>query len=144
MYASILVPVDGSSHSRHALKVAVHLLDDEDGTLHLLNVQERPPARDTLGHLAGAPAADADEAVQQSGRAVLDELRDDLELASERVRFAVRAGRPSAIISAEAARLGVDAIVLGSRGAGDIGSLVMGSVSRRVLHEAQCRVIVVR
>lgn len=144
MYRSILVPVDGSAPSRKALEVAANLVDREHGALHVLNVQASPVAEDTLGHLAGAPARNADDVVQSSGRAVVDDVRKDVGLSTEQVSFVVRSGRPADVITSEAERLGVGAIVLGSRGSSDIGSLILGSVSHRVLHEAQCSVIVVR
>ncbi len=144
MYKTILVPLDGSSPARDALEVAVNLLDRKHGVLHLLNVQERPPAQDTLGHLAGAPAQDADDAVQSQGRAVIDDSRKSIELAPGQMRFVVRAGRPGKVIVSEAERLGAEAVVLGSRGTSGIGGLLLGSVSNQVLHEAPCRVIVVR
>lgn len=144
MYQSILVPVDGSTPSRKALEVAAALADRGKGSLHVLNVQDRPLADDTLGHAAGAPAPNADAIAQSSGQAVIDSVRKGLPLATDRVHSVVRSGEPAKVVIAEAERLGVDAIVIGSRGASDIGSLVMGSVSHRVLHVAPCTVIVVR
>lgn len=144
MYKSILVPIDGSIQSRKALEVAANLIDREQGLLHVLNVQDHPLAGDTLGHATGAPAPNADEIAQSSGQSVIDSVRKGLPLESGRVRFVVRSGRPAEVIVAEAKRLGTDAIVIGSRGASDIGSLVMGSVSHRVLHVARGTVIVVR
>jgi len=44
----------------------------------------------------------------------------------------------------EAARAGVEAIVMGSRGRSDVASLMLGSTSHKVLHLAHCPVIVVR
>ena len=144
MYRSILVPVDGSMPSRKALAVAAELVDRGQGLLFVLNVQAQPLADDTLGHLAGAPAPDADERVQAAGHAVVDSVRKDLSLDSERMRLEVRSGDPAKVITAEAEGLGVDAIVMGSRGVSGVGSLVVGSVSQHVLHAASCTVIVVR
>ncbi|HEX7081552.1 MAG TPA: universal stress protein [Gammaproteobacteria bacterium] len=143
MYHSILVPIDGSAQSRKALEVAVDLIDSDRGLLYALNVQEPPLAEDTLGRATGAPARNADRVVQSSGQVVLDSVRAEAGLDAERVQTLVRAGRPASVIVSEAERLGVDAIVIGSRGTSDIGSLIMGSVSHRVLHSAPCSVIVV-
>lgn len=143
MYRSILVPVDGSVPSRKALAVAAELLDDVQGLLYVLNVQEQPVAGDTLGHLAGAPAPNAEAKVQSAGQAVIDSVRKGVQLENDRVRFEVTVGEPGEAVLTAAERLGVDAIVMGSRGASGIGSLVVGSVSQRVLHAAPCTVIVV-
>lgn len=144
MYQSILVPVDGSVHSGNALEVAANLVDRQHGVLYVLNVQQVPVAKDTLGHLAGAPAPGADDAVQSAGRAVIDDISKGIELNVNDVRPRVRSGQPAEVIVSEARELGVDAIVLGSRGMGYIASVILGSVSHQVLHEAPCRVIVVR
>lgn len=144
MHQSILVPVDGSISSRKALEVAAALVERRQGTLHVLNVQDRPLAADTLGRAAGAPASNADAIVQSSGQEVIDSVLKDAPLPTERVRSQVRTGEPAKVVIAEAERLGVDAIVMGSRGASGIGSLVLGSVSQRVLSVAPCTVIVVR
>lgn len=47
-------------------------------------------------------------------------------------------------IALEAEKAGVEAIVMGSRGRSDIGALLLGSTSHKVLHLAHCPVIVVR
>jgi len=144
VFKSILVPVDGSAPSRKALAVAAELADRDVGVLHVLNVQAPPLADDTLGHLAGAPASDADEQVRSAGQATIDSAREDLRFDSERMHTEVHAGAPAKVITAAAERLAVDAIVMGSRGVGGVGSLVVGSVSQHVLHVAPCTVIVVR
>ena len=38
----------------------------------------------------------------------------------------------------------VDAIVMGSRGLGDLESLLLGSVSHKVAHAAPCSCVIVR
>jgi nucleotide-binding universal stress UspA family protein len=44
----------------------------------------------------------------------------------------------------EADKLGVDAIIMGSSGMSDLKGLVIGSISHKVMHTANCRVILVR
>ncbi|MFI6785930.1 universal stress protein [Nonomuraea sp. NPDC050383] len=58
------------------------------------------------------------------------------------VREDLRHGPPvPALVDAS---VGADLLVVGSRGLGAVGSLLLGSVSREVLHHAQCPVAVVR
>jgi nucleotide-binding universal stress UspA family protein len=53
-------------------------------------------------------------------------------------------GRAATVIVETATRLGSDLIVMGSRGRGPIGSMVLGSVSAEVADHAPCPVLVAR
>jgi nucleotide-binding universal stress UspA family protein len=53
-------------------------------------------------------------------------------------------GRPAAEVLAAAEEPGVDLVVLGARGLGTIGRLLLGSVSERVLQHAPCPVLIVK
>jgi nucleotide-binding universal stress UspA family protein len=53
-------------------------------------------------------------------------------------------GRAASVIVETAARLGAEVIVLGSRGRGPIGSMVLGSVSAEVADHGPCPVLVAR
>jgi nucleotide-binding universal stress UspA family protein len=54
----------------------------------------------------------------------------------------VTCGYPVAVLADASTR--ADLLVVGSRGLGAVGSTVLGSVSRGVLHHARCPVAVVR
>lgn len=143
MYQSILVPVDGSDQSCEALRVAASLVDADSGSLYAINIQDLPLAEDGMGRAAGLPATNADEIVQREGRAVIDQVCERVGLTSKQVQPIVLSGKPAQAIIDEAHRLGVDAVVMGSRGNSNIKSLVVGSVSYRVMHVAACAVIIV-
>jgi len=53
-------------------------------------------------------------------------------------------GYPPDVIVEYAQEIGADLIVVGSRGRGDLASLVLGSTSHRVVNHAPCDVLVVR
>lgn len=145
MYASILVPVDGSAMSREAARLATRLLESSGGTIHLLNVPELPPATDELGRWVEASNPEVSHTdAEQAGLKLLDEVRRALEVPGMDIRTGIHWGPPAAVIVEKASRLGVDAIVMGSRGMSDFQGLVIGSVSHKVMYTAPCRVIVVR
>jgi len=145
MYATVLFPIDESEGAVTALRVGAELTDAASGRLYLLNVQEPPIADDVLGRASGTPSTDADERVQHTGREVVVRAMEAAPLPSERAEVLVRAGnRPAETIVSVAQELGADAIVMGSRGASDLASLTLGSVSHKVLHTAPCHVIVAR
>ena len=158
MFNKILVPLDGSEHSRRALRVAHRLASADDATLYLLNVPEWPPAEDLLGKAVGArPIGMSREKVEETGRQLLEHIEEaeeagqgmmeqtikTLRISNAHTEYIVRMGSPADVILEEAARVGVDAIVMGSRGLSDIKGLLVGSVSHKVLHAAKCTVVTV-
>lgn len=149
MYQSILVPVDGSRHAEKALQVAAQLAKGASATLHLMTVAEFPP--DNIGLFTGGAAEPFTEGereklaagMQEEAHKAIDKARAAVDLAGIEVKEVVRQGRPAERITGEAEELGVDAIVMGSRGVSDVRGMVFGSVSHKVSHGAHCRVITV-
>lgn len=60
-----------------------------------------------------------------------------------RVQAMTESGDPAKAITDAARRCHADAVVLGSRGLGGLGSMVLGSVSRKVAKKVECPCIVV-
>ena len=158
MYQSILVPVDGSDYSLKALKVASQLASSNEATIYILNVPELPPATDPLGMAAGASnmyvsteeiEAAGERLVEQlkgaeeSGKTLIERIKSAVGLSHVTIESIVQMGAPAKVIVEEADRLGVEAIVMGSRGMSDLKSLAVGSTSHKVMHTANCSVITV-
>jgi nucleotide-binding universal stress UspA family protein len=53
-------------------------------------------------------------------------------------------GSPADVICTLAEREGFDLIVMGEKGAGEIGRFLLGSVTDRVAHHAKCPVMIIR
>ena len=158
MYESILVPVDGSEYAEKALKVAAQLATSSNAVIYVLNVPQIPPATDPLGIAAGARSMDFTNAeveaagqklvenlqdAEKAGHGLIDRLKSAVGLTHVEMKPIVRMGQPAEVILEEATSLGVEAIVMGSRGMSDLRSLVIGSVSHKVMHVAPCTVITV-
>ena len=56
----------------------------------------------------------------------------------------IHVGQPAEVIARLAGELGCDLIVMGTHGRSGIAGLVMGSVASRVLHLADCPVMLVK
>ena len=129
----ILLCYDGFPHSQHALEEAVKLAKNSAAEITVLSVVP-PDARATRtgGHVGLKPHAHEDVAI---AHAYLREQGVESEMK-------MAYGDPVDEIVAAAKAGGYDVIVVGSRGLGPIGSLLLGSVSQKVAHKAPIPVLV--
>jgi nucleotide-binding universal stress UspA family protein len=139
---SILVATDLSDSSAPALRTAYALLRPHGGRIELVTVHERGPAVDgAIPRLA--PELDAGE--RQLAEARLRALIPSDAAASGTVTAtSLIEGNlaPEAILQA-AERLGVDLIVLASRGRSGVRRAILGSVAEEVARHARVPVVIV-
>lgn len=142
MFQHILVAVDGSEASQKAIDWAKR------------TYAELPQAKITFVHVfqpyipvvaGGYPGA---VLYQPQNIETPEETPAFLAAAQfedkERVTYKNFVGSAGDEICKEAAGSGCDLIVLGSEGHGLVSSVLLGSVSAKVLHHAKCSVLVVR
>ena len=145
MLEKILVAVDGSEYSQKALELACQLAGKFDGSLHILHVPQGAAA-DRVMVLGGASVMihAGREQIEKAGRTLIEAAR---KIAEERlpgkVTTELRGGDPAEEIVKSAKENASDCIVLGTRGLGDFGGLLLGSVSHKVNHSAPCTCITV-
>jgi nucleotide-binding universal stress UspA family protein len=132
----VLVATDGSAPARAAVRAAA-VLPWPRGTQVCAVV-----ARDIAGtsEVPASARKAMDEAFEQAGRMARRALARRWPDATARVVN----GAPAEAILEEARRLGARVIVVGSRGYGLVGRLVLGSVSREVVRQAVLPVLVVK
>jgi nucleotide-binding universal stress UspA family protein len=141
----VLVATDGSASAQLGVELARGIDWPQDTQLHVISVVPPPEpifAADWVGGAAydeEARAAD-DRAAQQVAEQAAQALRS--EHASVDCR--TLGGRPASQIVDSARALGVDLVIMGSRGHGTIASMVLGSVSAEVVDHAPCPVLVAR
>ncbi len=141
----ILVAADGSSHAIGAAKLAARLVRElREAEVVLVNVGHIPTI--ALGGLADGVVdlAALEEGLQRAGQTILDQTAKALAGIDARVSRVYRRGDPANEIITAAKEHKADLIVMGSRGLGQIGGLILGSVSERVLHGAHGPVLIVR
>jgi nucleotide-binding universal stress UspA family protein len=142
----VLIGDDGSAVANQAVALAGSLRWPPGSTLRVVSVVEPvglfvgPPT--APGSLVPAPDVEARIESYQQER-VADAVRR-LAAAGLSVEGDVEYGRPATVLVEEAAELGADLVIVGSRGHGPIESLVLGSVSAEVVDEAPCPVLVAR
>jgi nucleotide-binding universal stress UspA family protein len=100
----------------------------------------------------GAPFAPAvpqsrdglEDELTRDGQAALNEAAQRVVAAAVEVESWLLSGRPASAIVEEALNWRADVIVMGSRGHGEIASMLLGSVSSEVVDHAPCPVLVAR
>jgi nucleotide-binding universal stress UspA family protein len=136
----VLVAVDGSRHADLALAMAIALAERDRARLTILTVIPNVNESAALAYGAGvdpvALQSDADRGAEKTMRAALDAIPND-----QPVESVQRRGHAGPEIVAQVKAGNHDAVVLGARGLGRIGSM-FGSVSQHVLHHAGVAVFV--
>jgi nucleotide-binding universal stress UspA family protein len=141
----IVVGVDGSDHSHHALSWAMRQAASHHVPLTVLAV--RPdPVRPATGIYWGVHAYPEDrhnpEVAQKAIEKIVEQARNEIGGTPPQVTVNVITGDPAEeLINASH---DADMVVVGSRGSGGFASLLMGSVSNKVTHHAACPVVVIR
>ncbi len=139
----MLVAVDGSDHSQHAIE-AVATLAKAMPSLEVVLVNVREAAA-LYGDLPSLSLEQIEDAQQKQQDQVLDAAAEHARACGLVVRSIQRAqGLPAPEIVRVAVECGARQIVLGTRGMGALGSLFMGSVTQRVVHLAKVPVLLVK
>jgi len=141
---NILVPIDFSKQSRQAFKVAVDLANRTKGKVHLLHVLYLPTLYDT--GIAGEPFAyDAVylDRMQKDATEALEKMKADCKL-SVKIGAEVVFGEVITCINDAIKKNGCDLVVIGSSGISGIPSLIVGSVTEKVVRFSCVPVLAVR
>ena len=136
----ILVPVDFSQCSEHALDYAVELADKLGASVHVLSVIGIPSyGVPELG--VGITATMMDNMIADN-QAALDALARPRKLDSK--NLLIRAGDARDVILQTVEELGADLIVMGTHGRRGISRALLGSVAEMVVRTAAVPVLTVR
>lgn len=139
----VVVGIDGSADSLHALTFAFDFASRTGGSLTVVHTWDVPP----IGALTGVPSPEPPALVRELGDVEVRSAFEELAGFAERypdvpTETKVLRGAPVPMLVAEAAGAGL--LVVGCRGRGGFLGLLLGSVSHGVLHHARCNVAVVR
>ena len=162
MVNTILVALDGSVQSKHALQHAIVICNQFDAKLNLLNVLETGHVPEALIHMAEVEhMIDPSDSVTDvslaatpysAGKSDIDDKMHAIiseKIIEQAVRVAkhdgvksistiIERGDPADRILAVAEKTNADMIVMGSRGLGPLKGLLVGSVSQKVHALCKC------
>jgi len=138
----ILVPVDGSENSIRAAKYAIELAKPLSIGIRLFHVF--PAASVEVIGMAGMSRADIDQAAQVAAQRAFDQTRAGLgDDAIDGMEEETSMGDPAEEIIRYTEDDHAILVVIGRRGLSRMRSLMLGSVSDRVLRHAQSPVMII-
>lgn len=144
MSRSVLFATDGSDSAREAESFVESFLTPGEDNIIVLNVAEEISSY-VVGDLAAAgqdPSLIQKQMIEDAEE-VAEGVTNRLEEAGFSVEDRVLSGRPGLQICQLAEELDVDCIILGRRGLGSMGELLLGSVSHYVVHHSEKPVTIV-
>ena len=140
----ILVAIDGSKFSMHAVKFAAKLVESllpDSNVITLISVHDDVGLRHAKAFVGNDVVADY---LRELSDKDLEPARKILDEAGVKHDMVVKTGQVAQEII-DCAKSGTfDLIVLGSKGRGAIADLLIGSVAQRVLTMAQTPVLLVK
>ncbi|MEO8717258.1 MAG: universal stress protein [Burkholderiales bacterium] len=137
----ILVPVDGSEAALRGLRLAAQRARESAAEVHVLHVEPPIAYEETRAY---AVRAELEQAHQSAGRGVRQAAAE--AMAAEKVPHVehLQRGEAAHTIARFATAHGIDEVVMGTRGMGALGSVLLGSVAQRVVHLAAVPVTLVK
>jgi nucleotide-binding universal stress UspA family protein len=134
LYEKILVPIDGSEHSKHALKEAIKIAKMAKSTITLLNVYPKTTTQKQPNT----------ETQQKNGKNILTEAQKLIQTEGISVETLLLQGDIINQIIKTAKENHFDLIIVGARGLSKIEETILGSISQGVTENAPCPVIVTK
>ena len=139
----LLVPIDASDSARRALDYALRLAKENGPMeLHIVNAHEEPIV---FGEMAAHVDMEKLRSAQnQHSEKLIAPAVAKAKSAGLKASSEVLTGDIAQSVAGCAERTGCDAIVVGTRGMGALGNLVMGSVATKIVHATKLPVILVK
>jgi nucleotide-binding universal stress UspA family protein len=138
MFKNIVIALDGSDYSHKALSCAKSIAERFEANLWLVHAFSTPS-----DYRAYTDYEKLFARRKAAAQAVLDDARQKLGHTSLVVNDELCEGPEAESILKEVDKCKADLIVMGTRGLGTLKGLLVGSISRKVIHYASCPVMVV-
>lgn len=133
----VVAGVDDSPVSEEVVEMAIEQALWRDADLHVVHVVRFPMTYTQL-------PVDITEVIDAERSTVWERLESIMAGAGQRVRRVDLDGYPPDTLVAYASSEEAVLLVVGTRGRGDIASLILGSTSHRAIQLAECDVLVVK
>ncbi|MEM7170444.1 MAG: universal stress protein [Pseudomonadota bacterium] len=147
MFSNIVCAVDGSRHAVKAAKLASEMALAGQAKLTFLTVTKRFRMTEAVKHyleVENLGSGEPQYVLDKFTKEVLDQARAVAKSTGVEAKSEVREGQPARTIVNFADQSKCDAIIIGSRGHGDMEGGFLGSVSHKVTSLANCTVVTVK
>lgn len=142
-YGKLLLATDGSDDVRTITGLAIELAERYESRLHVLNVVDERLYPSSYPRGEEIESA-VDEQLRRRGERAIAEVIARLEDRDIAVTERIEVGLPSRTIVEYAERNGIDLIAMGITGRGGLGRQMVGSVTDRVIRQANMPVLTAR
>lgn len=140
MYDDVLIPTDGSDAAAAAVDHGVDLATELGATVHALSVVDVP----AYAVLPEAEWLTVEGTLEEICREAVATVESKATAAGVDATTAIRRGKPHEEILAHADERDVDAVVMGTHGRSGLDRMVLGSVSSKVVRNADVPVVLRR
>lgn len=155
----LLLVTDGSSYSEKATRYLANFPLKEDSEVHVIHILPPLPSSTLIAYawpldaelFTPPPSPEAEEALsaqakeeERQARSLLENTQKTLSSLGLKTLSVFKRGDAATEILDYAKSQKIDLIVAGSRGLSRIQGWLLGSVSRKLVHYAQCSVLVVK
>ena len=153
-FSRVLVAIDGSTSSMHAIDYAISIAVKNDSQLIILYVIDFYKYTHLSSSIILAPTFGSEKYLEEKSEAekLMNKIKENFKLKindntkSKKLKTEIVEGAKSVAttIMEYAESENVDIIIVGSRGRTSFKKLLLGSVSSNVIKNAHCAVLVVR
>jgi nucleotide-binding universal stress UspA family protein len=147
MFKKILVAVDGSRYSNHAVDFAVDLVKQGQASVMILHViRNLSLPEEILAMMARGEVTESRlELLQDSAEIIVDNAREKFQNAGiTDIKTEYLIGSPASTIASYAEENGADLIVLGHRGISSESDEMLGGVVRKLTNISKVSCLVVK
>jgi nucleotide-binding universal stress UspA family protein len=150
MFTHLLVLVDGSEHAKRAVQAAADLAQRYGAKLTLMHVLSQsgslavPEELKAYSELEHIRITERD-LIQTAGNEILKNAETlARKNGATKCQIVLKTGDPATCITNHVKKNGVDLVVMGRRGLGDLAGLFLGSVSHKVAQATDCTCLTVK
>lgn len=139
MFTKVIWATDGSEHADRALVTAAQVATGDGAELHVVHVVEKLVS----GRASGLDAFGNEDEIKAKVRGQATAIARENGIKTVVHVLAARTMKIADAIADVADQVGADLIVVGTRGHGAVGALMLGSITQGLLHISPCPVLAI-